>query len=221
MTTSVERRFPAVAALLAAVVGLVLILIAAMQLASGDSVGTAASPTSISVASTTTPAEPAVSTPSTTLSADFTPGAVVLVTDDSGSISAILPAEWADVSGVEWVVDNNRIGPSITAAPDIDAWYASWGTPGVFVGVSTSSLAPEPGDFSGICSLGEFEERSAGVLAGTVQAWSDCGAEGGDFYVFVGGPPDSSWSVLVQLVDVDGSGRATLDQILTTFSYET
>jgi hypothetical protein len=53
-----------------------------------------------------------------------------------------------------------------------------------------------------------------------VQAWSDCGAEGGDFYVFVGGRPDSSWSVLVQLVDVDGSGPATLDQILTTFSYE-
>jgi serine protease Do len=221
MTTSDERRFPAVAALLAALVGLVLISIAAVRLASGDSTGTAASPTSISVASTTTAAEPAVSTSNPTLAADFAPGAVVLVTDDSGSISAILPAEWADVSGVEWVVDNNRVGPSITAAPDIDAWYASWGTPGVFVGVSTSSLAPEPGDFSGICSLGELEERSAGVLAGTVQAWSDCGAEGGDFYVFVGGPPDSSWSVLVQLVDVDGSGRATLDQILTTFSYET
>jgi len=57
------------------------------------------------------------------------------------------------------------------------------------------------------------------VLAGTVQAWSDCGAEDGDYYVFVGGPPDSSWSVLVQLVDVDGSGPAPLDQILTTVSY--
>jgi len=168
MTTSDERRFPAVAALLAALVGLALISIAAVQLASGDSIGTAASPTSISVVPTTTAVEPAVSTSSATLEADSTPGAVVFVTDDSGSISAILPADWADVSGVEWVVDNNRVGPSITAAPDIDAWYASWGTPGVFVGVSTSSLAPESGDFSGICSLGELEERSAGVLAGTV-----------------------------------------------------
>jgi serine protease Do len=221
MTTADGRRFRAVAALLAGLAGLALVSIGAVLLARGDSTDSSASPTTTAVAPVTTAGQGSGSTSSTTLAADFSPGAVALVTDDSGIVSVVVPAEWTDVSGVGWVVDDDRVGPSITAAPDIDAWYSSWGTPGVFVGVSTSGFAPEAGDFSGICTPGELEPRSSGVLTGTMQAWSDCGAEGGDFYVFIAGPLDGSYVVLVQLVDIDGTGPATVDQVLTTFSYDT
>lgn len=221
MTTPDERRSSAagLVAVLAALTGLALLSVAAVRLA--GSTDTSASATTTSVVPLTTPGQTTGSPSSTATAPAAAAGAVVTVTDDSETISVALPAEWTDTSGAEWIVDDSLIGPSITAAPDIDAWYSTWGTPGVFVGVSTSGFAPEAGDFSGICSPGDLSERSAGDLAGTVHAWSDCGAEGGDFFVFIGGPLDASYALLVQLVNIDGNGLAALDQILTTFSHET
>ena len=139
--------------------------------------------------------------------------------DDSGTLSIEVPGQWIDVSGSEWVVDGREVGPSVTAAPDVDAWYSSWDTPGVFVGVSTTDFSPQIGDFSGICTTGKVDERSIGTLSGTVQTWSQCGGESNDFYVFIGGPADASYTVLVQLVSLDGTGLETLERVLETFSY--
>jgi len=220
MTAPSKRQFSAagVAAVLAALTGVAMLSVAAVRLA--DTIGAPASASATSVVPETTTGQTTVATSNTAPTATAAPGAVVTVTDDSGTIAVSLPVEWTDTSGAEWIVDDSRIGPSITAAPDIDAWYSTWGTPGVFVGVSTSGFAPEGGDFSGICSPGDRSERSSGVLVGTVQAWSDCGAEGGDFFVFVGGSLDASIAVLVQLVNIDGNGLAVMDQVLTTFSYD-
>jgi hypothetical protein len=219
--TRPDKRRPSAAglvAVLAALTGVALLSVAALRL--GDTIGDPASTAATSVAAVTTTGQTTASTSNPAPAATAAPGAVVTVTDDSGTIAVSVPVEWTDTSGEEWVVDDSRIGPSITAAPDIDAWYSTWGTPGAFVGVSTSGFDPEGGDFSGICSPDDRSERSFGVLAGTVQAWSDCGAEGGDFFVFVGGPLDASFAVLVQLVNIDGNGLAVMDQVLTTFSYE-
>lgn len=166
------------------------------------------------VTSTTGPAAT-----TTTLAATFDPGRFNAASDDSGTLSIEVPREWVDVSGSEWVVDGREVGPSVTAAPDVDAWYSSWDTPGVFVGVSTTDFSPQIGDFSGICTTGKVDGRSIGTLSGTVQTWSQCGGESNDFYVFVGGPADASYTVLVQLVSLDGTGLETLERVLETFSY--
>lgn len=155
----------------------------------------------------------------TTPAATFDPGRFNAASDDSGTLSIEVPREWVDVSGSEWVVDGREVGPSVTAAPDVDAWYSSWDTPGVFVGVSTTDFSPQIGDFSGICTTGKVDERSIGTLSGTVQTWSQCGGESNDFYVFIGGPADASYTVLVQLVSLDGTGLETLERVLETFSY--
>ena len=155
----------------------------------------------------------------TTPAATFAPGRFNAASDDSGTLSIEVPGEWVDVSGSEWVVDGREVGPSVTAAPDVDAWYSSWDTPGVFVGVSTTDFSPQIGDFSGICTTGKVDERSIGTLSGTVQTWSQCGGESNDFYVFIGGPADASYTVLVQLVSLDGTGLETLERVLETFSY--
>lgn len=166
------------------------------------------------VTSTTGPAAT-----TTTLAATFDPGRFNAASDDSGTLSIEVPREWVDVSGSEWVVDGREVGPSVTAAPDVDAWYSSWDTPGVFVGVSTTDFSPQIGDFSGICTTGKVDGRSIGTLSGTVQTWSQCGGESNDFYVFVGGSADASYTVLVQLVSLDGTGLETLERVLETFSY--
>lgn len=166
------------------------------------------------VTSTTGPAAT-----TTTLAATFDPGRFNAASDDSGTLLIEVPREWVDVSGSEWVVDGREVGPSVTAAPDVDAWYSSWDTPGVFVGVSTTDFSPQIGDFSGICTTGKVDGRSIGTLSGTVQTWSQCGGESNDFYVFVGGPADASYTVLVQLVSLDGTGLETLERVLETFSY--
>ena len=155
----------------------------------------------------------------TTPAATFDPGRFNAASNDSGTLSIEVPGEWVDVFGSEWVVDGREVGPSVTAAPDVDAWYSSWDTPGVFVGVSTTDFSPQIGDFSGICTTGKVDERSIGTLSGTVQTWSQCGGESNDFYVFVGGPADASYTVLVQLVSLDGTGLETLERVLETFSY--
>ncbi len=164
--------------------------------------------------STTGPAAP-----TTTPAATFDPGRFNAASDDSGTLSIEVPREWVDVSGSEWVVDGREVGPSVTAAPDVDAWYSSWDAPGVFVGVSTTDFSPQIGDFSGICITGKVDGRSIGTLSGTVQTWSQCGGESNDFYVFIGGPADASYAVLVQLVSLDGTGFETLERVLETFSY--
>lgn len=155
----------------------------------------------------------------TTPAATFDPGRFNAASNDSGTLSIEVPGEWVDVFGSEWVVDGREVGPSVTAAPDVDAWYSSWDTPGVFVGVSTTDFSPQIGDFSGICTTGKVDERSIGTLSGTVQTWSQCGGESNDFYVFIGGPADASYTVLVQLVSLDGTGLEILERVLETFSY--
>ncbi|MEE9206580.1 MAG: hypothetical protein V3U50_06325 [Acidimicrobiia bacterium] len=170
------------------------------------------------LSTTTSTTRPAATT--TTPAATSEPGRFGVVSDDSGALSIEVPAEWGDVSGSEWVVDGRRVGPTVTAAPDVDAWYSSWDTPGVFVGVSTTDFSPQIGDFSGICTPGKVDQRSFGTLSGTVQTWSRCGGANNDFFVFVGGPPDVTYRVLVQLVSLDGTGLETLERVLVTLSYQ-
>ena len=197
-------------AVIAGLTGVVLLAVAGVGV-----IGALGDTTEDSRATSTT--GPAATT--TTLAATFDPGRFNAASDDSGTLSIEVPREWVDVSGSEWVVDGREVGSSVTAAPDVDAWYSSWDTPGVFVGVSTTDFSPQIGDFSGICTTGKVDERSIGTLSGTVQTWSQCGGESNDFYVFIGGPADASYTVLVQLVSLDGTGLETLERVLETFSY--
>jgi serine protease Do len=211
-STSQNSPITTFIALAAAVIGVALLVVAVyrgIDLLTDDGPEIEATPTPTTAASGTT--RPA---------ATFDPGAFVSITDDSGRLSVSVPAEWSDQSGAAWTVDGSEVGVALSAAPDLDAWYSEWGTPGVFIGASDSGHVATLDDFSGVCTLGNSAPRSGGSLTGTVQAWSDCGAEGGSFYVFAGATSNADVQVLIQLVDTEGSGLAVLDELLTTFRYE-
>jgi serine protease Do len=165
---------------------------------------------------TSTSAEPLITT-TTVPKAD--PAGFDRISDDSGTLSIEVPRDWTDRSGRPWSIAGDDVGPALSAAPDLDAWYATWGTPGVFVGLAIDAHQPELGDFSEPCTRGNQAPYGGGPLAGTIQAWSGCGAEGGDFHEFVGGPDDGSYLVQIQLVSIDGDGLSQLDAILTSFTY--
>ncbi len=216
MTTHGDLGFSAAGliAVIAGLTGAALLVVAAVSV-----VGELGGTTEDSRASSTTSSTTGPTVTTTTLTASFDPGRFGVVLDDSGTLSIEVPIGWGDVSGSGWVVDGRQMGPAVTAASDVDAWYSSWDTPGVFVGVFTNDFLPQAGDFSGICTTGKVDERSVGTLSGTVQVWSQCGGESNDFYVFAGGPADASYGVLVQLVSLDGTGFETLERVLVTFSY--
>jgi|GEM_PF-1715580 len=62
------------------------------------------------------------------------------VTDDTGAIEVTIPAAWSDVDTTP-----ASIGPSIWAAPDLDAFIERWDVPGIEV-YTTTELGSDLGD---------------------------------------------------------------------------
>jgi hypothetical protein len=58
------------------------------------------------------------------------------LSDDTGTISIEVPAEWGDVATGSWKIQGKDIGVFIAAAPDLGNFYASRAEPGVFFGAS-------------------------------------------------------------------------------------
>ncbi len=150
----------------------------------------------------------------------------VEVTDDSGSITVQVPAEWADVNGTQWNYDDVLIGPALSAAPSLDGFFNTWGTPGVFVAASADlPVSPtellDGEDFSGACTFVERLPYDDGLYTGEFDVWEACGEEGSDFLVVVAQPADGSFTILVQIVIVDDRDFDAADEIINTFLVST
>jgi serine protease Do len=149
------------------------------------------------------------------------------VSDNSGLISVSVPVEWSDVYGEVWTADIatgvvEEIGPALTAAPDLDAWYDTWGTPGVFIGAS-AMFSTGVGetldmlDFGDSCILEGRYEYDDGVYTGLYDFYTDCGAEGSLFFNVVAEPADQSWLASVQIIALTDADLAAADEIFATF----
>ncbi len=63
-------------------------------------------------------------------------GDFMLVTDNSEAIQVAVPSTWTDIDGAAWVLDEDIVGASIYAAPNLDDWANSFDTPGLIFNVS-------------------------------------------------------------------------------------
>lgn len=173
--------------------------------------------TGSTTAATTTPL--ITTAPTTSLPVDAA-GFVELI-DDSGVLAISVPAVWQDVETSAWNRDGVDIGPSLTAATDRAAWIAGWDTPGMFVG-ATDQIGFEDafGDFSDACVLDSTTPIEAGGLAGSGEWWTDCGAEGSDFFVGVVSTSDAVTIVVFQIAAIDGGIEDLVAHLLTTFRYQ-
>ncbi|HSM02288.1 MAG TPA: hypothetical protein VK960_07630 [Acidimicrobiia bacterium] len=146
----------------------------------------------------------------------------VELTDDLGLIVLSVPAEWSDVVTRGWERDGENIGPGINAAPDIAAWQAAWGTPGVFIGASDvlgltpdEALDAERWDTS--CTYEGRDDYFDGLYTGRYDLYYDCGEELSVFIVIAAEPPEGGYLIYVQIVAVAPRDFDAADEIIATF----
>ena len=130
--------------------------------------------------------------------------------DAYGAIALELPETWADTDGSEWVDGNDVIGASITASPDMESYARTWGTPGLFFGVS-DDLARLGGhvqildavrpDYLGDCKLDSRSDYNDGYYRGKADLFKNCGGPGGSQTLVLSAvPTDNSQAFTILLI---------------------
>jgi len=146
------------------------------------------------------------------------------VTDDTGTLVMQIPTTWVDVSGLPWVMDDEEIGISIAAAPDLAGFYGTWDTPGVFFGVSQALFATtnagdilDTNDFSADCTFDDRYTYEDAVYTGAYNVWLNCGGTETAFVELEAYKEGADFLVNVQIQVVTDADLDALDTILATF----
>jgi serine protease Do len=151
-----------------------------------------------------------------------------VVNDNTGVLQLEVPSSWSDVDGSEWLLDDGSyLGPSITAAPNLDSFWSSWTTPGVFFAAITDVdtattpadyLDPRIDDLSGSCTYEGRVDYSDSLYTGQYDYYSNCGGEG-VLYVVVSVLPDdgSDFLIIVEIQIVTEADLEALDHIFDSF----
>ncbi len=151
------------------------------------------------------------------------------ISDDYGAIVVEVPASWTDEDGSAWIDEGDVIGASIWAAPDLDGFINTWGTPGVIFNVS-DDLARLGGYvqlldiyrdlYIDACELDARYDYDDGYYRGKFDYFVNCGGSGGaDFLVLTAVPIDTSQQllILVQVQILSDADVDAADRILATF----
>jgi len=150
----------------------------------------------------------------------------VPIEDDTATIGLNVPVEWSDTLGATWVIQETEYGPSITAAPDIEAWTNGWATPGIFFGASSTLRAEldvagmldlNVEQFSETCTYDARYDYEDPLYVGAYDLYTECGGEGSTFVVLSAEPADGAYIMLLQVVLVGEADAEALDQILNSF----
>ncbi len=144
----------------------------------------------------------------------------VSVSDDSGQISVDVPVEWSDTDGIY----NDTFGPSIWAAPDLQAFATGWESPGIkveaAVGLGAADIGPtlDEIDYSSVCTDGGRADYDDGVYQGTTQFWDNCGGLGSGTIVLAAIPiTGGNFLVRVEILAVTSADLEAADRALATF----
>jgi serine protease Do len=146
------------------------------------------------------------------------------VTDDTGTLVMQIPTTWVDVSGLAWVENDEELGVALAAAPDLESFFGTWDTPGVFFGASDVLYdTTEPGDvldasdFSDDCTYdGRYDYEDA-VYTGAYDVWLDCGGTDTALVELEAYADGVGLLVNVQVQVVTDADLEALDTILATF----
>ncbi len=146
------------------------------------------------------------------------------ITDDTGALKVEVPTAWSDLDGSTWVVDDIELGPSVLAAPNLDAYLTTWNAPGMFFGASDDNdLATDKMgvldlfDYSDDCVYDGRVDYDDGLYIGAYDIWSDCAGTGNTFVVLSATPEDERYLVMVQTMVTTTADEEALDRILETF----
>jgi serine protease Do len=113
--------------------------------------------------------------------------------DDTDTIMVDVPSDWIEYDGGKWVFENEVIGVTITAAPNLDYYNSYYDSPGVFFGAS-DTFARYGGyiqfldiirdEYKSVCRFGSREDYKDIYYEGKLDYYFNCGGAGGsDTYV--------------------------------------
>jgi serine protease Do len=144
------------------------------------------------------------------------------VRDDSGLLQLEIPVQWSDVDGSAWVLDNETIGVSLLAAPNLDDFFSRWTTPGVSFRASselnyTETEVLDLFDYSNECAYDKRYTYSDALYSGYYDVWVNCGGQDVVFVILAAMPQERDFLILVQVQVVTGDDLEALDQILGSF----
>ncbi len=154
------------------------------------------------------------------------------------SLSVEAPSSW----GVETGKDSEKqAGPntwsyyageylnsSITAAPNLDAWYST-GTSGAYV-VASKSLAQYT-DYelthslfyqnkAENCTKGPYKDYDRQPYSGKVQTWFDCGVDSATTYSIAAAPEGRACVVLLDARISEEADRKAIEHLIDTFEVD-
>jgi len=143
----------------------------------------------------------------------------VSISDDSGSITVSVPAEWADINGAP----NPEFGPSVYAAPILDSFLNTFDTPGVIIeatgmrGAADIDLTLDELDLSDQCTYVGRSPYADALYSGSLDEYSNCGGTSTSIFVVAVTPEDGLFlaRLLIQAVAPRDLGAA--DEIFATF----
>lgn len=148
-------------------------------------------------------------------------------TDEAETFSLLLPTEWADIKNDDWMIDGNAVGRTLTAAPDLADFEASWEVPGLFMGVSDTLPEVMSADeildafeFSDECEYDDRYEYEGETLIGRYDIWTTCGGLEEMTLVVVAGvaKEDQNKGAVVVISLPDSSNLPLFDTILNSIN---
>ena len=143
----------------------------------------------------------------------------VSVSDDSGSISVEVPAEWADLDGVA----NPNFGPSLYAATEIQSFLNTFDTPGVIIEATSARTAADIQstldeiDFSTQCTYQGRDVYGDALYLGSFDLYTDCGGGTTSIFVVAVTPSDGTFLARLLIQAVEPRDLDAADQIFNTF----
>ena len=140
------------------------------------------------------------------------------VTDDTGAIEVYVPTEWSDIDG-EPAPD---FGPSIYAAPDLQAFIETWDTPGLILEVSADYGAGDIetvlDEFQPVGCTGTGREAYEDPLyTGLFEAWESCDGTDTGVITLAVTPEDGGFVIRLAMQIVEERDLDALDTVLDTF----
>jgi serine protease Do len=148
-----------------------------------------------------------------------------IVSDDSGAIQVSIPQEWTDVDGSAWVLDEETVGATVSASSNLNEFYDTFSTPGVFFGASdvlaerydAGSFLDELPDYSADCTYEGRSDYEDSVYTGLFDHYTECGDGVSQVINIVAFPESGELVVWVQTQIVNEADLEALDQIINSF----
>jgi serine protease Do len=152
-------------------------------------------------------------------------GEYITVSDDLEVIEAEIPAGWSDIDGSPWVIEDEVLGASIIASADLNDYYNSWDTPGVWIAAS-ESLVTSAGHIQVLDWAGQYYRENCNMegrysyedanYRGKYDVFLNCG--GGEMMIIVlsGVPVDhpSDYLILVSVAFTPDQAKGVLQHVV-------